>query len=119
MDKNKVGLTLLRFGFVFVFVWFASQQILHTGMWTGLIPKWILSMTGVSAMSFVFINAAFEAVGAILLALNLWTPIVALLLSLHVFTIAYDLGLNAIGVRDIGLAVSLLSLALLSCKRNA
>lgn len=107
-------MTILRFGFVFLFLWFASEQIINTDMWTGLIPEWVVTMSGISAYTFVQLNAIFEVAGALFLAINVWTPVVAFLLSLHVFSIAYVLGWNPIGIRDASIALSLLALAMLS-----
>ncbi|MES2059605.1 MAG: hypothetical protein V4438_01085 [Patescibacteria group bacterium] len=116
MNKNTLGIGILRYGFVFVFLWFASEQILHPEMWVRLIPAWTVSLSGLSASTVLILNALFEIAGALLLATNLFVPIAAVLLSLHLFGIAIDLGWGAIAVRDIGLAVSLLALAVLSRK---
>jgi len=50
----------------------------------------------------------------ILLGIGFWTRWVALLLALHLFFIAYEIGYNDIGVRDFCLAIATSSVALYS-----
>src|SRR3989344_3993079 len=119
INKNSLGYVLLRIGFVFLFVWFGSMQIANPSTWVGLIPDNVVAMTGLSAHNLVFINGSFEVLGAVLLALNIWVPLVALLLSLHIMSIVFVVGLTPIGARDIALAVSVLALASLSRKSQS
>lgn len=103
---------VLRLGLAFVFAWFGATQLLGPQSWTALIPQWVTNISGMSALTVVYINGVFEVIAAILLVLGVWTRLVAFLLFLHLLTIVFDLGLNAIGVRDIGLSVAALTLAL-------
>jgi len=107
-------LRLLRCGFTAVFAWFAGSQIANPTMWADLIPSWLTHLTGISATKIVLANGTAELALALLLALNIFTPIVAGLLALHLATIVIDLGLNSVGIRDIGLMVSLAALTLLA-----
>ena len=111
-NLKKFAPTVLRLGMVFVFVWFGLNQLMNQSMWASLIPIWIINMTGISAGAFVIINGIFEIVMAVLLAFGIQVRIVAILLALHLFTIICDIGLSAIGVRDVGLMFALISLAL-------
>ncbi len=117
MNKSFIAQLILRYGFTAVFIWFGLSQIMHPDMWTGLIPAWLTGLTGLSAHTFVLVNGSVEIILALCLALGLFVPIVAVLLSLHLFTIAADLGLTAVGVRDIGLALAVLALAFLSADK--
>ena len=114
MNEEKlrsIGFKILRFGLAAIFIWFGTQQLLHTAAWTGFVPDWV-TLSLISKAQFVMINGLFEVIAAILLVLNVWTRIVALLLSLHLFGIALSIGLNSqTGVRDFGLAISTLALA--------
>ena len=107
----KYAQLILRAGLSFVFLWFGLNQTLDQSMWVSLIPDSIVSLTGLSAKTIVICNGVFEVVMAILLVLGIRVRVVALLLVLHMFTIIWDLGLNAIAVRDIGLMFALLSVA--------
>jgi len=99
---------VLRYGLVFVFMWFGINQLLNVSMWTSLIPSWATA-SGLSAPTFVVLNGLFEIAMAILLAFGIKVRLVATLLFLHLLLIVIDVGMNAVGVRDIGLLTGLLS----------
>ncbi len=104
--------SVLRYGMAAVILWFGSQQFLHTDSWTAYIPDSVLAITHLSASTLVYFNAVFELVFGILLVFGWQTRIVALLLSLHLFDIMYVVGYGEIGVRDFGLAVATLVVAM-------
>lgn len=118
MNKTLIAKLILRYGFVAVFVWFGVTQIADPSVWTALIPEWVVSMTGQSANILVFLNGVGELILAFLLAIGLWIPIVSILLSIHLFSITFSLGMTAIAVRDFGLALSILALAFLYWKKE-
>jgi uncharacterized membrane protein YphA (DoxX/SURF4 family) len=103
---------VVRIGISLVFLWFGFQQVLHTAMWVGLIPDWVLSLSGLSAASLVHFNGAFEIVFGLCLLLGIYTRISSLLLALHMLHIMVTVGYNAIGVRDFGLAMAAISIFL-------
>lgn len=103
---------ILRIGLAAVFMWFGMSELLNPAQWIGFMPGWLTSLTGLSAVTLVVLNALFEVVAAVCLVMNWYVRLVALLLSLHLFTIVGDVGFSAIGVRDFGLAAAMLSLAL-------
>lgn len=81
-------------------------------MWESYIPQWSTSLTGFSSGSLVLFNGIFELVFAVLLAAGYRIRIVATLLALHMLIIVIEVGLTAVGVRDIGLLFALVSVAL-------
>lgn len=97
---------VLRIGIALVFLWFGFSQVTNAGMWTRLIPEWATSLSGMSAVTIVHFNGAFEIVFGIALLTGFFTRVVALLLALHMFHIAITMGYSAIGVRDFGLAIA-------------
>ncbi|MEK7132800.1 MAG: DoxX family protein [Patescibacteria group bacterium] len=103
--------SVLRFGLVFLFLWFGISQILNPNSWTAWVPEWGTSVLGLDAVKVVLINGWFETVGGIFLAIGFWTRWIALVLSLHLLFIAYEVGYNDIGVRDFTLAASSLALS--------
>jgi uncharacterized membrane protein YphA (DoxX/SURF4 family) len=108
--KNPdVAFLVLRLGLAFVFIWFSVNQFLNPGDWTSYLPSWVGSL-GVSAESFVLMNALVELVAGILLALGAWTRLAALVLGVHLIGIALSVGYNAVAVRDIGLAIATFAL---------
>lgn len=104
--------SVLRFGMSAVILWFSSQQFVHTDVWTAYVPDSAVAMTHLSATTLVYINAIFELVFGILLVIGWQTRIAALLLALHLFEIMYVVGYGEIGVRDFGLAIATLVIAM-------
>ena len=108
---KKLSPVILRLGLAMVFVWFGTNQLLDQGMWTRLVPVSLVSMTGLTAVTIVKLNGIFELIMATLLAFGICIRVVAWLLVLHLISIIYQLGLSAVGIRDIGLMVGMLSVA--------
>lgn len=109
--SEQFALPVLRAGLVVLFLWFGLSQVTAPGDWVAWVPQWTESL-GLSATLVVLLNGMFEIVLGALLAAGFYTRIAALLLSLHLLFIAYEIGYNDIGVRDFALAVATLSLAL-------
>ena len=103
---------ILRIGLSLVFLWFGSQQLLHASMWVGLIPEWVLSLSQLSAATWVLFNGAFEIVFGLCLLAGYFTRITALLLAFHLLGIIFTVGYNDIGVRDFGLSMAAISIFL-------
>ena len=94
-----------------LFLWFGLPQVTAPTDWVAWVPQWTESL-GLSAATVVLLNGLFEVVLGVLLAIGFYTRIAALLLSLHLLFIAYEIGYNDIGMRDFALAVATLSLAM-------
>lgn len=101
--------TVVRVALSIVFLWFGSQQLLHTSMWTSLIPQEAMSLSGMSAELLVHLNGSFEIVFGLCMLLGFFTRISALLLGLHLLGIMFTIGYNSVGVRDFGLSFATLS----------
>ena len=100
----------LRYSMAFLFIWFGTNQLLHASLWVAWLPSWVSSLP-IQATSFIYLNGVFETIFGILLALGLFTRLSALLLSLHLFGIAFTIGYNDIGVRDFCLALATMAVA--------
>ncbi len=109
---KKYAPTVLRIGLSLVFLWFGTQQLLHTASWLKMIPQSIVDISGFTAPTLVHFNGAFEIVFGICLLLGFFTRITALLLSLHLLNITFVVGYGATGVRDFGLSFAMISLFL-------
>lgn len=109
--------TVLRVGVSSVFLWFAFQQLTNTASWTGFVPDLAVALSGLSAETLVLFNGVFEAVFGLALFAGFYTRLAATLLSLHLFHLVFVVGYNAIGVRDFGLAIATLSIALAEADR--
>jgi uncharacterized membrane protein YphA (DoxX/SURF4 family) len=104
--------SVLRFGMCIVILWFSLQQFMHADVWTAYVPDSAVTLTHVSAKALVYFNAVFELVFGILLVFGWQVRIVALLLSVHLFNIMLVVGYGQTGVRDFGLAVATLVVAM-------
>ena len=103
---------VLRFGLAAVFIWFGTSQILNQGPWVSLVPQMIADTLHTSRETLVLINGLVEVIAGAMLAFGILTRWVALLLALHLASISFELGLNAIAVRDFGLCVAAVALFL-------
>lgn len=110
-SKDNISKVILRTGLVVLFLWFGISQITNVSDWVAWVPPWALGF-GLSDIQIVLANGWFETIGGTLLILGLWTRIAAFVLSIHLFSLAFTIGINDIGVRDFALATSTLALAL-------
>lgn len=112
IKMQKWGFVVLRIGIALIFIWFGKEQLMNPGSWTGYVPSWAQSIFP-NAEKLVLLNGLFELVAAFLLIMNVFTRVVALILAIHLLVIALAIGINPVGVRDIGLSIAALSLALI------
>lgn len=105
-SAGKYAPIILRIGLALLFLWFGTNQIMHPTDWFGFIPQSIISLTGLNVGTIVFFNGLFEIIAGSMLLLGLFTRVIAFLLFLHILDIAFVVGLDAIGVRDLGLSVA-------------
>ncbi len=101
---------MLRLSISLLFLWFGINQIFNPLMFFGYLPDFIL-LSDFAGMV-VLLNGIFELVFAVLLLIGFFTRPVALLLSLHLLSIAITLGYNDIAVRDLVLALAAFSIFL-------
>lgn len=118
---------VLRMGLSLVFLWFGFNQLFFPEMFLGYVPA-VVTMPMQHFMEqhhpslarsveqtnqgLVFFNAVLELVFGLLLLLGLFTRIVAVVLLVHLLSIAFFLGYNDVMIRDLGLSIALLSVAL-------
>lgn len=101
---------VLRLGMAVVFAWFGTQQLLDPQGWTVFVPEF-LQDSFIPSVTIILLNGWMEVVGATLLIAGLWMRPVAFILGIHMLFIAIETG-GAIGVRDFGLTVACIGLAL-------
>jgi uncharacterized membrane protein YphA (DoxX/SURF4 family) len=112
MDKNfsKYAFPMLRYGMALVYFYFAISQLMNPKLWIGYLPGFLATTS--NPVIFIYMNVIFEIIFGILLSLGIFTRAVAFLLGLHLVAIAITIGFEPTGVRDIGLAIATLSIAL-------
>ena len=113
MTRTHAGLLTFRLGLASVFLWFGFSQLLDGIHWVGWVPEWAVTFLHLPPAFIVLGNGLFEVVFGALLAMGLWVRFVAMLLALHLALITFDIGITAIGVRDFGLTLATVALALL------
>jgi uncharacterized membrane protein YphA (DoxX/SURF4 family) len=107
MEKAKsYAPTILRIGMAFIFLWFGFNQITDPTAWFGFVPDSAATITHLSIANLVFLNGLFEIIAGTALLFGLFTRLAAGLLFLHILDIAFIVGLDSIGVRDLGLSVA-------------
>lgn len=110
--SQQAGIVILRIALAFVFLWFGFSQLGDAAAWTPYVPDWAANI--MSAGTLVLLNGLIEIVAGSALAFGILSRWVGLLLGIHLFVIAVSMGLTAIGVRDIGLALATFSLFFLA-----
>jgi uncharacterized membrane protein YphA (DoxX/SURF4 family) len=105
-NAKQYSPTILRIGIALVFLWFGTNQIIDPTAWFGFVPDSISTLTGISIAHLVFLNAVFEIIFGTALLFGLFTRLVAFLLFLHILDIAFIVGLDSLGIRDLGLSVA-------------
>lgn len=117
-SRQNLGLYLLRFGLVGVYIYFGFAQLQDPSSWLGVVPSWATSLSGLDAVTIVYMNAVFEIVFAILLAVGAWSKWVSYILGVHLGIITITLGFNSAGVRDFGLTMATFAHGLLEKDKN-
>lgn len=110
-NLEKYARPVLRVAMALVFLYFGFQEVTNPEAWVGFVPDFAL-VFGLKATTILLINAILELGLGALMILGLFTRIVSLILSLHLFVIAASLGFNDLAVRDFGLAFATLAVFL-------
>ncbi|MBP7671096.1 DoxX family membrane protein [Candidatus Gracilibacteria bacterium] len=111
LDLEKWSERVLRWGMALVFLWFGANQLMDSSMWEGFVPLWIVDL-GLSAKMLVMANGVMELILGTMLLFGVFVRVAALILALHLMGIAATIGFNATGVRDFGLAIATLAIAM-------
>ena len=101
---------MVRLGLGGVLIWFGVDALLNPGVWSALVPKWILSISHLSADTFMYLNGLIEIILGLLLLIGLWTRLIASLTALLLLGIIFNLGYGDLAVRDVGLLLGAISL---------
>lgn len=116
MSRTDLGLLTLRLGLAALFLWFGFSQLLDGINWVSWVPEWAVNTLHLPPAMIVLANGLLEVVCGALLALGILVRPVAILLALHLAVITIEIGITPIGVRDFGLTMATIALALLGKK---
>lgn len=118
ISKQKMGIHLLRLGLAGVFLWFGFSQLFNSLVWVNTVPEWAVNFFHLPPAMIVMGNGIFEIILGSLLAMGFFVRVIAIIFAIHLIPIAFSFGLTATGVRDFGLIIACLSLALMSFKEE-
>jgi uncharacterized membrane protein YphA (DoxX/SURF4 family) len=113
-SRANAGLLVLRLGLAAVFVWFGLSQVLDAHSWQWWVKDWVSDLTRLSPEIIVYLNGSFEVIFGALLALGVRIKVAATALALHIAIVTLYVGYNEVGVRDFGLTMATIALALLA-----
>lgn len=118
LSSKSLGLYLLRFGLVAVYLYFGFSQLADPEAWAGIVPDWATSISTLEAVTIIFLNAIFEIIFALLLASGVWARWVSFILGVHLAVITITVGFNPVGARDFGLTLATFAHGFLEKDKN-
>jgi uncharacterized membrane protein YphA (DoxX/SURF4 family) len=106
---------ILRIGLGLVFLYFGLSQIINPERWIDLLPEFINNLgfyiNDILKAKLILLNGVFDLLIGLSLILGIFVKITSVLAFLHLISISlFSLGFNPSGIRDFGLAISVLSL---------
>ncbi len=115
MQRSSLATWSLSIGLAVVFVFFGVDKFVHPTVWIGWIPTWMDGIARLTANGWLQIIGLFEILCAVLVLIPRRSirKIGALLMTIQILLILPIAGLNDIGIRDFGLLMSALALAVL------
>lgn len=102
---------IARIALSLVFLYFGVSQLRDPSSFVGWLPAEV-ALLPISGVKFVLLNGVFEVFFGTLLLLGVYTRLSAALLGLHLLGIAASMGVSQTGVRDFGLALATIAVAL-------
>jgi uncharacterized membrane protein YphA (DoxX/SURF4 family) len=108
---RRVAPAVVRIGIALVFLYFGLSQLRDPAQFVGWLPESV-SAIFVDPSFIIVLNGAFEVFFGALLLLGVYTRLSAFLLAAHLAAITFDIGWGQIGVRDFGLTMAALGIAL-------
>jgi uncharacterized membrane protein YphA (DoxX/SURF4 family) len=113
LNKEDIGIYILRLGLAIVFLYFGIFQILDQSKWIYFVPDRFFNfyISEILKSKIVFLNGIFDTVIALSLISGLFIKIFSFLGFIHLISITiFSLGFEPSGIRDLGLAFAMLSL---------
>jgi len=113
LNKEEIGIYILRLGLAIVFLYFGISQILDQSKWIYFVPDRFLNfyISEILKSKIVFLNGIFDTVIALSLISGIFIKMFSILGFIHLLSIVFFvLGFEPSGIRDLGLAFAMLSL---------
>ncbi len=103
---------IVRVGMAITFLWIGVLIFREPEAWGGLIQPWAAGILPVSLKEAMIGTAVLDFVIGFFLLVDKWTFIFSSLAVFHLMSVIAVVGIDAITVRDIGLAASAFALVL-------
>ena len=120
MKKNKEidikPSLLLRIGLGGVFIYAGSSIITTPARWIEYLPEWVNSF--MFSKTFLLIYGGIQIIIGLLILFNILISYISFFAFLNIFIIMIFTGLNDYTFQNFGLAMAVLSLFILSVKKN-
>jgi uncharacterized membrane protein len=115
MQKNSVARGVLMSAMIIVFGVFGLDKFLHPLSWIGWMPLWMDGLLGINKSQWLMVTGVIELIfaAALLFPSRIVRRIAAYGMALHLAFILTQTGMNDLFVRDLGLMLSAVALALL------
>ncbi len=120
MQRTNAAKYVLIASLTFLFVWFGIDKLIHPATWIGWMPGWLDGFLGMDIELWLTVVGVIEFVlGVVLLIPHFKARIAAAsIIILHLLFVIFQVGWNDIGVRDIAILGSAISLLLLLLERK-
>jgi hypothetical protein len=115
MQKNSVARGVLMSAMIIVFGVFGIDKFLHPLSWIGWMPLWMDGLFGIGKSEWLMVTGGIELIlaSALLFPNRIIRRIAAYGMALHCFFILTQTGINDVFVRDLGLMLSAIALAVM------
>ncbi len=117
LDKESLGLLLLRLGVGGVFFSFGIYKLVLPLIWVGWIPGWMMPILPMSNNLFVYILGIIEVIVGAMTIIGYHARIAAIFAGLQLLVIIASFGFSDIMIRDAGLLLASISIFLLGAGR--
>lgn len=111
-NQNYLPMFIIRLGLSFVFLWFGIDKFIQPMFWASWMPKILIDAIPFSKIIFIYILGLGELILGVLLLIGLFTRLIALFVAIHLCGVIISIGFNDIAVRDFGLLLSAIALAI-------
>lgn len=108
MEYRKYAPAAVRYGVGIVFLILGIMQLVDPAGWIGYVPGFVPG----DARTIILLNGVLDSLVGLALLIGFYVRIAAIIGALHLLGITFSLGWNDLAVRDFGLALATLSVAL-------
>ncbi|MCM2326031.1 MAG: DoxX family protein [Candidatus Woesearchaeota archaeon] len=111
-QTDKYAPLILRVSLAFVFLYFGIRQLMMPQDFIYWLPK-EAEMIPIQPEMLITLNGIFEVIFGSMLIIGLFRRISSFLLGMHLLAITATIGFTEIGVRDFGLAMATIVIAMI------